>query len=267
MNYFKASKLRVRLLACLLYCVPLSGAAWAAETCTEVKLNGSGVWYPVSMRQQSQERLGGVFPELASDIFKTLKMPVEFGPDMPWNRLLTLLESGTFDVLAGAYFTKPRQEKFGVSEAVMTEEVGVFVRKELSDRPKTLHDLIGLRGVVPFGASFGEDFDAFAADKLTIDRQPVDEPNTYMRLLMEDKADYLVIARQDGAMMISETNAADHVEELPWPAAVNTLHFLFSRASPCISLLEEFNSALETRKTNGALEALIKLHQVSEGDG
>ncbi len=268
MKYFKAFQLRVSLLAFLLYCAQYPGVALAeVETCTQVKLNGSGVWYPVSMRQKTQDVLGGVFPELAGDIFQTLDTPVEIGPDMPWNRLLTLLESGSYDVLAGAYFTKPRQEKFGVSQAVMTEEVGVFIRKGLSDRPKTLEDLVGLRGVVPFGASFGEDFDNFAADKLTIDRQPVDEPNTYMRLLMEDKADYLVIARQDGAMMISEADAGDHVVELPWPAAVNTLHFLFSKATPCIALLERFNAVLEARKASGALEALIKLHQVSEGDG
>eukprot|EP00903_Cladosiphon_okamuranus_P001397 g1395.t1 len=219
------------------------------------------------MRQETQDVLGGVFPDLAGDIFQSLNTPVEVGPDMPWNRLLTLLESGAFDVLAGAYLSKPRQEKFGVSQAVMTEEVGVFVRKALPERPKTLQDLIGLRGIVPFGASFGEEFDSFAADNLTIDRQPVDEPITYMRLLVEDKADYLVIARQDGAMMISEANASDHVEELPWPAAVNTLHFLFSRATPCISLLERFNAVLEARKKSGALEALIKVHQVLEGAG
>ena len=239
----------------------------ASERCETVRLNGSSVWYPVSMRQQATDSLQGVFPDLADHIFRALDVSLEVGPDMPWNRLLTLLERGAFDVLAGAYLTDPRLETYGVSRAVMTEEVGIFIRKELKTRPEALDDLIGLRGVVPFGASFGEDFDRFAADHLTIDRQPVDQPDMYMRLLMENKADYLVIARQDGAMMISEAGAGDEVEELPWPAAVNTLHFLFSRASPCIAMLDSFDTELEASKTSGTIEALIKLYQVSEGDG
>jgi len=254
-------------------CVALIGLFQAtvahadSNACSEVKLNGSGVWFPVSMREGADGALNGVFPDLGREILSSLNVSVEDGPDLPWRRVLVLLENGQIDVLAGAYKTEERSEKYGVSGPVMQEEVGIFIRKSLESRPKSLEDLIGLRGIAPFGASFGEDFEDFAAQNLSIDRQPFDDFRTYMRLLMEDKADYLVIARQDGVKMIDEADARDLVEALPWPAAVNTLHFLFSKATPCIALLEPFNEALKKRIEAGALKGLLGRYQMSEGDG
>jgi len=222
-----------------------------------VKLNGSNVWYPVSMREKETGALDGVFPELAGRILEELGVSIEVGRQMPWNRLLTLLETGEFDMLAGAYLTNARLEKFGVSQAVMTEDVAVVVRKGLTTRPGSLEDLVGLRGVAPFGATFDEVFEGFAADRLSIDRQPFEDFSTNMRLLMDGKADYLVIARREGEMMVSELGAADLVEVLPWPATVNTLHFLFSRASPCITLLERFNQVLKGQLESGGVDRLI----------
>ncbi len=244
-----------------------SGAHAGTGPCSAVKLNGSGVWFPVSMRKDATGSLNGVFPDLARDILSTLDVPVEEGPDLPWKRVLTLLENGQIDVLAGAYKTGERLEKFGYSHPVMQEEVGVFVRNSLPGRPGSLDDLKGLRGIAPFGASFGEEFDTFAADNLAIDRQPYDDFRTYMHLLMENKADYLVMARRDGLMLIREAGAEDLVEALPWSATVNTLHFLFSRATPCIDLLHSFNEELQRRINDGELDSLIKTYDLSEGDG
>ncbi|MHA7773342.1 substrate-binding periplasmic protein [Roseibium sp. M-1] len=235
--------------------------------CSNVNLNGSGVWYPVSMRKDGPEGLKGIFPDLGQEIFGTLDVPVTVGPELPWKRLLTLLEFGQIDVLAGAYLTSERTRKFGVSRPVMLEEVGVFVRTDLTSRPEKLEDLVGLRGVAAFGASFGEEFEIFAAERLSIDRQPSDDYRTDMRLLMEKKADYLVIPRQDGEMMIEDLDAADLVEALPWPATINTLHYLFSRTSPCLELLERFDAELQRRLEGGELDGLVKRYKLKSGDG
>jgi len=234
--------------------------------CTSVQLNGSGVWYPVSLRKEDA-RLQGIFPDLGQEIFDSLEVPVTIGPELPWKRLLTLLEFGQIDVLAGAYLTDERTDKFGVSHPVMQEEVGVFVRSDLARKPEELDDLVGLRGVAPFGTSFGEEFETFAADKLSIDRQPFDDHLTNMRLLKEKKADYFVIARQDGERMILETQAEGLVERLPWPASVNTLHYLFSKKSPCLEMLDRFNEELQRRLDGGALDGLIQRYKMTAGDG
>jgi len=230
----------------------------ASPDCSAVRVNGSSLWYPISQRINGDGGLKGVFPDLAKQVFGSLGVHLRFGPELPWKRLLTLLENGQLDVLAGAYLTRERQEKFGVSLPVMKEDVAVFIRSSLPSRPENLQDLVGLHGVAPFGASFGEEFDSFAASRLTIDRQPFDKLDTLMWLLIENKADYLVIARQEGERMVEDSAAQGLVEILPWPAAVNTLHFMFSKKTPCIALLKAFNEALRRQLDAGKLDELLK---------
>lgn len=242
--------------------IGVEGQAHAApEACSTVKLNGSSRWFPVSLREQSASPLKGVFPDLAGRIFDTLDVQLQTGPALPWKRVLTLLENGEIDVLTGAYMTNERLQKFGVSHAVMTEEVAVFVRSSLPVRPKGLTDLAGLHGVAPFGATFGEEFETFAAANLMIDRYPVDDLKILVQLLVEDKADYMVTARRTGERMVEEMSAQEKVELLPWPAAVNTLHFLFSRATACFALLDSFDEELKRQTEDGKLEDLIKEYE------
>ncbi|GAB4535091.1 MAG: transporter substrate-binding domain-containing protein [Roseibium sp.] len=260
------------LRACALYCVTLimlvASAVQvraASGECSSATLNGSGLWHPISMRENGDGRLKGVFPELAEQIFGTLEVPLNIGPSLPWKRLQTLLENGEIDVLAGAYLTKERRQKFGVSLPVMKEDVAVFIRSSLPSRPEKLEDLVGLQGVAPFGASYGEQFDTFAASSLAIDRQPFDDLDTLMWLLVEDKADYLVIARQEGERMLENISDDGLVEMLPWPAAVNTLHFMFSKQSACISLLEAFDAELKRVLATGKVDDLIEDYGAAAG--
>lgn len=258
-SYFRATVFSG--CAAFLLLIAGNGTAAASGDCSEVRVNGSSNWFPVSMRRTPESRLEGVFPDLAEKVFTGLDVPIVPGPDMPWKRLLVLLENGRIDVLAGAYLARERAEKFGVSRAVISEDVAVIVRAGLPTRPENLEGLVGLRGLAPFGSSFGDSFESFAAEKLTVDRHPVDQLDQLMRLLVEEKADYLVIPRQDGEQMIDDTGSHDLVEILPWPAAVSTLHFLFSRTSPCISMLEAFDRELTRAIGDGALSGLMETYR------
>lgn len=266
MSQFNILRMTLFLTGIMLPFVPALHAQAGQAACTSVHLNGSGDWYPVSMRKEAGA-LQGIFPDLGHEIFGSLDIPVTEGPELPWKRLLTLLEFGQIDVIAGAFLTGDRKERFGVSVPVMQEEVGIFVRSDLVSKPEKLEDLVGLRGVAPFGTSFGEGFETFASQSLSVDRQPFDDHLTDMRLLTEKKADYLVIARQDGEQMIREMQAEGLVERLPWPASVNTLHYLFSKRSPCLEMLGRFNKELQRKLDGGALDRLIQRYQMTAGDG
>ncbi len=51
------------------------------------------------------------------------------------------------------------------------------------------------------------------------------------------------------------------------PAAVNTVHFLFSRATPCIRMLQTFDEELQRRRESGELNKLIEGYTLPTGDG
>ncbi|MBO6506881.1 MAG: transporter substrate-binding domain-containing protein [Roseibium sp.] len=244
----------------------VNAAATASETCNSVKLNGSGLWHPVSLRAAEGEPLRGIFPDLAREIFKELNIETEFGSDVPWKRSFVLLDNGSIDILTGAYRTRERFEKYGASIPVMTEEVAVFVRPDLETQPQSLEDLKDLMGLAPFGANFGEEFDEYAEKHLKIERQPFEAFATNMRLLNEGKVDYLIIARQEGERLTRYLGVEDSLKPLSWPAAVNTLHFLFSRSSPCIDLVDAFNEVLSTQISTGALDKIIQAYQSPEDE-
>lgn len=258
---------RLKTVAAVVVLFQLSSFAQvpaSAATCSSVTLNGSSVWHPVSLRTENEATLRGIFPDIAREIFGELEIPTENGPDVPWKRVFVLLENGDTDVLTGAYRTRERFEKFGASLPVMTEEVAVFVRPNLASEPQSLEDLIGLTGLAPFGANFGEELDEFAARHLTIERQPFEVFATNMRLLNEEKVDYLIIARQEGERLAKYLGVEDSVRAMPWPAATNTLHFFFSRSSPCIDFLDAFNNVLKTQISSGALDKIVGGYQSAE---
>lgn len=227
-------------------------------SCDLVRLSGASDWYPVSMRADEIAPLEGILPDLARDVFFALKVPVGVAPQWPWKRTLKMLENGRTDVLAGAFWTSERAEKFALSLPVLSEEVSVFVRGGLGIVPGSLEELVGLRGMIPFGASYGEEFDMFAAEHLTIENQVFDSLSAYMQLLIDEKIDYLVAPRRDGEQLVEQMKASQKVASLGWPAVVNTVHYLFSRASPCIELLDAFNEELRRQLAEGSLERLTR---------
>jgi len=248
------------------FCLPVGNLAFAgANGCTSVNMNGAGIWYPFSMRVDETGELEGVLPDLAKLIFKDIGVPVETGPYFPWKRLFIMMDNGQLDILAGAFHTEERKKEYGYSQPVLTEEVAVFVRKDLPVKPASLSELAGLRGLKPFGASYGEELDRIASEQLTIEAPAFDDFLTYMQLLIDGKADYFLMPRREGDAMIEELGAQDQVEPLPWPATVNTLHFLFSRSSPCILLLDEFDKSLSRYKMAGHIDGLVDSYRGKAG--
>ncbi len=232
-------------------------------SCDQIKINGSNVWFPISIRHKDAEDLSGVFPDLAQEIFQSMKVDVAFGAKVPWKRVFVQLESGEIDMVAGAYHTKDRARNYVLSSPVIKEPVAIFVRADMSDRPGSLEDLIGLQGLAPFGATFGEEFDDFANKHLTISRQSFDDFSTNMELLVDGKADYLVIARQAGEMMLKDLGAEGQVEALPWPALENSLHYMFSKKSPCLKHISAFQNELEKRVEAGEANNMMKAFNAS----
>nr|WP_196220562.1 transporter substrate-binding domain-containing protein [Roseibium denhamense] len=239
------------------------GPASASEpsgTCETVRLTGSPTWFPVSMATEDRQSLEGVMPVLAHQIFGELGVAVMELTDLPWRRSLTLLEAGEVDVLAGAFSTRQREKEYVLSHPVIREEIGIFIRRDTPAQPQSLNDLIGLRGLAPFGSSFGEEFDVFAGDNLAIHRESFDDNLENMQLLLEGKADYFVIARREGDRMIAQLEAEDAVMVAPWSAIENTIHFMFSKKSACVNLLEDFNAALEAHIADGTVASMILDH-------
>ena len=73
-------------------------------------------------------------------------------------------------------------------------------------------DLIGKKGVTNKGESYGNDFDAFIKDKLTVER--TDGVDAAFKYLLDGKADYLTAGSYSGLAEGAKAGVKDQIEAL-----------------------------------------------------
>jgi polar amino acid transport system substrate-binding protein len=124
-------------------------------------------------------------------------------------------------------------------------------------RPENLADLVGLRGRAPFGINFGQEQNEYAIANLAIDSAPYDEIKTDLRNLAENRTDYILMSRSFGLKAVEAARLNDAIVDLPWSLAGRSVHFMFSRNSPCRKFVTDFNLAIEDGKQTGRLAQLL----------
>ncbi|QDG78115.1 transporter substrate-binding domain-containing protein [Labrenzia sp. PHM005] len=236
-------------------------SSYAAPACQVLRVNGANEWQPISWRSEDQTELKGIFPEITSSVLQDLSVETEYGPDLPWNRLFALLENGAIDVLAGAFATDERTEKFKLSLPVVQDHVGVFVRANLVAKPERLEDLVGLSGRAPFGTDLGPAGNEFAAENLFIDNEPRDNLAEDLKMLADERIDYIFMSRSFGRKAVKAAQLDGVIVDLPWSAASKPVHFMFSKKSPCLDLLVQFDTAIEKGQWSEPLARLLKEYE------
>ncbi|WP_428526434.1 substrate-binding periplasmic protein [Roseibium sp.] len=236
------------------YSLVLFASVSAYASCDVLKVNGANEWRPFSWRTPELGEMKGIFPAITHHVSETVPVRSEYGPDLPWNRLFALLEHGSIDVLAGAYLSAERQAKFELSHPVHEDEVAVFIRAGMKAKPDGLDGLIGLRGRAPYGVHLGEDNNKFAADNLVIDSQSLDDIAGDLEMLTDGRFDYILMSRSYGKKAVSTFGFDGQIEDVPWTAARRSVHFMFSKKSPCVNLLPEFNAVIDEQLQTGFLD-------------
>lgn len=237
------------------YSVVLFAGGPAYASCDVLKVNGANEWRPFSWRTPDLGEMKGIFPAITHSVSEQAPVRSEYGPDLPWNRLFALLEHGSIDVLAGAYLSEERLSKFELSNPVHEDEVTVFIRTGMKTKPRDLNSLIGLRGRAPYGVHLGEDNNKFAADNLIIDSQSLDDIAADLEMLKDGRFDYIMMSRSYGKKAVSTFGFDGQIQDVPWTAARRSVHFMFSRKSPCVDLLPKFNAVIEEQLQAGILDA------------
>ena len=88
-----------------------------------------------------------------------------------WAEAQAAARDGKADMIFGIYYNDERATYLDyVQPAFMFDEVVVFVAKDKHLPTRDENDLIGKKGVTNRGESYGNDFDAFIKDKLTVAR-------------------------------------------------------------------------------------------------
>lgn len=213
-----------------------------ASDCQTIRINGSSGWQPVSFRDSSG-RLTGIAADVANKVFSQLNINIEFGTELPWKRQLRSLESGSLDMMMGAYYNDQRAQKYLYSRPFYQEKISIFIRNYRYSEFENLLSLKGKKGLIPLGGTFGSKFDDFADKHLSVSKF-VDSERAYMQI-HSGRADYLVAAKYDGLFRAKNYGYASELVPAAFDAEELPVHFLISKKSPCSGLLTEINENIE----------------------
>ena len=208
------------------------------------KVNGASNWYPVIYWQDGQTPRG-IGVDLLQRFAQQHKVSLVFGHPQHWVRTEHQLSTGDLDVIAGAYFNERRNNAFVYSDAFHTETISIFVPKNKTFEFQQWRDLQGLIGLRPASGSYGEAFDNFASQHLDIQQNA--DMVTGMRMLLADRADYIVLAKDHGEHLIKTLKLANKVTSLPHPVTQNKVYFMFHKNSPCLELLPKLNHSIKSK--------------------
>lgn len=230
--------------------------AEVAGSCDTLVITGHPDYPPVAWAADGE--IVGASTELVASIAKKLKVQSISSKDFgSWDNAQKAIKSGQADVIFGIYKNEVRQRYMNYIEpSYMVDPVSIVVRKEQVLKYEKWADLIGLKGVTNEGESYGNKFDSYITEKLTVDR--LKGAGASFDALLNRQGDYLIIGLYPGTMEARKRNIMSKLEFLPQPLVVANMYIAFSKKSKCYeSLKEGFSAAITQARSSGKVKRLL----------
>ncbi|MDD3845587.1 MAG: transporter substrate-binding domain-containing protein [Syntrophorhabdaceae bacterium] len=241
---------RYLMLAVAAMCLLLSGIAQA-----ETLIASGHPQYPPIMWKENNT-IVGAGPELVRLLFKDLNVTVNSPFCGDWDKVQQEAKEGKVDLLVGLYMTEDRKAFFEYSNPYAKDPVVAFVARGKRFPYSKWDDLIGKKGTTTVGDSFGQVFDRFLSEKLTVTRSAKVEQN--FSKLIKGRADYFVYAMYSGLFEADKLGITNKVEILPKEICVENWYIGISKKSPYVKYLPQINKKLDELIDNGTVDRLIE---------
>jgi polar amino acid transport system substrate-binding protein len=224
--------------------------AGPAASCTSIVLTGHPSYPPVAWADGATLEGGGI--DVIRRVARDNGIGIRVVNEGSWDGAQLAVRSGKADAVVGIYRTQERLAYFHyVSPALAPDPSSVLIRTGESFAYKNWSSLIGKRGVVGAGESYGSKFDAFLLAKLTTYR--VNTLNDIYRQLVAGKADYGLSGYYAAATSAPKTiaiAAPDFVTE--------GLFLAFQKGSVCSAKLSPaFSKEIARLSANGTIKAIF----------
>ncbi|ASP38134.1 amino acid ABC transporter substrate-binding protein [Bacterioplanes sanyensis] len=226
------------LLAMLLASVMVQ----ASGRCQHFTASGNAEYPPYLWRSaQDPMVLVGANAMLMDYIAEQLGVSIDIGYVGPWGRTQEELAKGHIDFIAGAFFTEPRTKRMDyLYPAFQLTRTAVWVSEFRPFNYSQWQDLVGRQGVTVINNSFGQAFDEYAAENLTIHEAVKLEQG--LRMLQGDRVDYFIYELNPGRAYASQLGISD-VRPLAVPVSQEPLYLTMSKQSVCNT--PEFRQRIE----------------------
>jgi polar amino acid transport system substrate-binding protein len=219
--------------------------------CNSIVLTGHPAYPPVAWADGTTLKGGGI--DVIRRVARDSGVGISVVNEGSWDGAQLAVRDGKADAIVGIYKTQQRLAYFHyVSPALAPDPSSVLIRSGETFVYKNWNSLIGKRGVVGTGESYGSKFDAFLASKLTTYR--VASLNDIYQQLAAGKADYGLSGYYAAVTSMPKTiaiAAPDFVTE--------GLYLAFQKGSTCSAKLSPaFSKDIARLAADGTIARIFK---------
>jgi polar amino acid transport system substrate-binding protein len=220
-------------------------------TCSALILTGHPSYPPVAWADGATLVGGGI--DVVRRLARDNNIPLTVINAGSWDGAQLAVRNGRADAIVGIYRTQERLAYFNyVSPPLAPDPSSVLIKSGETFAYVNWQSLIGKRGVVGAGESYGTKFDAFLAAKLTTYR--VNTLHDIYQQLATGKADYGLSGYY--AALTSEPKSVT----IAVPDFVTEgLYLAFGKSSPCgAKLTHAFSSEIARLSADGTIAKIFK---------
>lgn len=241
-----------RLLAALgLACAGVAAAA----PCQRVVFSANPDYPPYHWAEGG--RIVGASVALTGRILDELGVPWEARHVGPWPRVLKSAEYGQIDLIVSLKPTPEREAYLQFTRSpAFPNPMAVFSAKARPLKFNSLQDLVGQRGGRTAGDRFGDVFDRFAEQSLTL--EDADSLGVNFQKLAAGRIDYVVTGLYTGRAHLLQLGLSEKILPLPRPVNEGFIHHGFSRRSACAELLDAVDAKLAAAQRDGLASRLLE---------
>ncbi len=219
--------------------------------------SGHPEWAPIMWRDN--DKIVGAGPDLVDMICSDLKIKCEIKYEGQWQEVQDKAKSGEVDMLVAAYKTSERETYMNYSDTYTIDPITLFIKSGTILNYKNWENLIGKKGVVMTGDSYGQEFDNYIKEKLTVESVPTAK-DAFDKIISND-ANYFVYCLYCGQKEIKSLSLSGQVESIPDYVAAENFYITISKKSPFAKYMPEINKLIKKYKSDGTIDKLIRQNE------
>jgi polar amino acid transport system substrate-binding protein len=235
-----------------------TATAQTHRACTQLIASGNPEYPPfLWVAPDDEKTLQGANAELMQLLSREIGIPIVMRNAGPWARVQEAAKAGRVDLIAGAFYTLPRRLYMSYIQTPFYQtRSAVWTRENKAPAYGKWADLVGRNGITVVNNSFGEEFDRFAEQRLTM--QTVGSVENAMRMLSMGRADYLIYEEAPGQAYANKLGIRN-IRVASTPVSREPLYLTLTHQSPCFTpqLYDKLNKALKKLVDNNVMEQLV----------
>jgi len=204
---------------------------------------------------QQKDRLDGIAFTMMRKIMGELDISLNVQSPAPWKRVLKMTSMGEVDLLVTVRESEERLTSMQFVPATMLESAqNVFYRR--GDTFENIDDLTGKIGGVTLGLRFSDQFNAFAKEKLDLQKVPRLKQNILK--LQSGRIDYFISPLLPTLHYIHQNKIDTDISFMLKPLFVTEEKVAISKKSSCLKHIAYISKRIEQLNESGEVDTLLE---------